>query len=206
MVKKADIPRHIVDCALELAAERGWRRTRLGDIARAAKLSMAELHRHYPSRAAILDAYFRRVDIEMLEGVEPELKAEPARDRLFDVIMRRFDVMNRHKEGVRAIVLDLACDPCAAPWSWCRLRRSLLWILAAADLDRGGLRGLVRLKGLALIYVTTLRVWLDDDSEDMAKTMAALDRRLGRVDDLLSTLRDRGRRPPEPAEEAPESA
>ena len=33
MVKKADIPRHLVDAALAAAAERGWRTLSLGDIA-----------------------------------------------------------------------------------------------------------------------------------------------------------------------------
>ena len=33
MVKKADIPKHIVDTALALAAERGWRGLKLVDIA-----------------------------------------------------------------------------------------------------------------------------------------------------------------------------
>ena len=199
MVKKAEIPRHIVDCALELAAKEGWRRTRLSDIAQAAGVSLADLYGHYPSKTAILTAYFERIDAETLAGVDPELKAEAARDRLFDVIMRRFDAMKPHKEGLRAVLRGIDCDPCAVLWGWCRLRRSLVWMLEAANLDSSGLCGAIRVKGLGLVYLPTLRVWLRDESEDMAKTMAALDRRLARIDDVLSALRGSRRRGTEEA-------
>ena len=43
MVKKADVPRHIIKTALALAASQGWRHTRLGDIAESAKLPLGEL-------------------------------------------------------------------------------------------------------------------------------------------------------------------
>ena len=68
MVKKAEIPGHIVECALALAAGTAWRRVTLGDIAREAGLSLAQLHEHYPSKGAILEAYVDRVDRAMLRG------------------------------------------------------------------------------------------------------------------------------------------
>lgn len=204
MVKKAEIPSHIVDCALDLAAERGWARTSLGEIAGAAGISLVDLHRHYRSKGAILEAFFDRVDGDMLAAVEPELETESARDRLFDVIMGRFDAMKSHKDGVRAIVRACACDPCLGLWACCRTRRSLSWILEAAGLESAGLRGRLRVNGLGFAYLPTLRVWLDDDSEDMARTMAALDRHLGRLDDLVATLQ--GRRGARAGDEAAESA
>ena len=58
MVKKAEIPAYIVDRALALAAERGWRRTSLREIAGAAGVSLIDLRRHYRSKGAILEAFF----------------------------------------------------------------------------------------------------------------------------------------------------
>ena len=40
-------------------------------------------------------------------------------------------------------------------------------------------------KELALVYLNALRVWLADDTEDMAKTMAALDRGLRQAEMLI---------------------
>jgi ubiquinone biosynthesis protein COQ9 len=47
----------------------------------------------------------------------------------------------------------------------------------------------LRLKGLSAIYLSAIRVWLRDDSEDMAKTMAHLDKQLARVDNLVGRLK-----------------
>jgi hypothetical protein len=58
-------------------------------------------------------------------------------------------------------------------------------MLEAARVGAGGLKGALRAKGLAGVYLATFRVWLLDDSADMAKTMAALDGYLRRIEGLL---------------------
>jgi hypothetical protein len=58
--------------------------------------------------------------------------------------------------------------------------RSQQWMLTAADIDAAGTRGMVRAQGLALLYASVLRVWINDDDPGLARTMAALDRGLGR--------------------------
>ena len=52
---------------------------------------------------------------------------------------------------------------------------------------------LVRIEGLTLIYANALRVWLTDDTPDMAKTMAALDQGLRRAERLVELCRPRRR-------------
>ncbi len=69
----------------------------------------------------------------------------------------------------------------------------MAWMLEAAGLGAAGVRGLVRVKGLALVYMAVLRVWLDDDSDDSAATMATLDRRLRQAESLVMLLRLPGR-------------
>jgi hypothetical protein len=61
--------------------------------------------------------------------------------------------------------------------------------LEAAGFSTTGCRGVLRLKGLSAIYLSTMRVWLRDDSDDMARTMAHLDKQLSRVDSLIGRLR-----------------
>src|SRR6185369_10054027 len=86
---------HVIDTALNLAAEKGWRDLALADIAQAAGMSLAELYGLHPSKQAILDAYRRGIDREVL--AETELPEGSAKDRLFDVLMRRFDKLEPHK-------------------------------------------------------------------------------------------------------------
>jgi AcrR family transcriptional regulator len=184
MVKKAEIPDHVIDTALVLAAERGWRDLTLADIAEAAKLPLSKLHPVYPSKAAILRGFTRRIDAAVLAAAESDAGEGNAHDRLFDVLMRRFDALKPHREALGNIVCDEARDPLAALCGLHRLERSMACMLEAARLSSGGLCGLLRAKALGLTYLTTLRVFFRDDSPDLAATMAALDRNLSRLDRL----------------------
>ena len=187
MVKKADIPDHVIDTALALAAERGWRDLSLADIAEAAKLPLSKLYPVYPSKAAILRGFTRRIDATVLAAEEPGVGEGNAHDRLFDALMRRFDALKPHREALGNIVCDEARDPIAALCGLCRLERSMACMLEAARLSSGGLRGLLRARALGLTYLATMRVFFRDDSPDLAATMAALDRNLSRLDRLART-------------------
>lgn len=191
MVKKADIPKHIIDTALALAAERGWQDLSLADIASAAKLPLSKLYPVFPSKAAILEGLSRQADAAVVaEETEDE---GGARDRLFDVVMRRFDALQPYREGLGNVVLDLSRDPLAAACGLASLERSMALMLEAAGLSSTGIRGLIRVKGLTAIYLAALRVWLRDDSADLSKTMAALDGYLRRVEGLAERLQPRRR-------------
>lgn len=171
-----------IDAAMELAAERGWRDLSLAEIAEAAGLSIAELHAVYPSKQALLSGFVRRIDAVVLAGAEPDARAGSAKDRLFDVLMRRFDALKPYRKALGRILCDQGRDPLAALCGLCLYRRSLATMLEAADLAADGLRGRLRVKGLGLAYAGAFRTWLRDDSDDLAPTMAALDRQLGRLE------------------------
>lgn len=188
MVKKADVPKTALATALTLAGQRGWRDLTLADIAAEGGMTLAQVHEAYGSKAAILAAFSDQIDDAVLSGDRADLAAESVRDRLFDVLMRRFDALAPHKDAVRAIVRDSGADPCAAMGSACRLMHSMRWMLEAARIDTAGLAGRIRIKGLMALYADVMRTWLADDSEDMGKTMALLDKRLGQIDQLCAAV------------------
>jgi AcrR family transcriptional regulator len=176
--------RHVIDTALTLAAEKGWRDLALADIAQAAGMSLAELYGLHPSKQEILDAFRRGVDREVL--AETEVPEGSAKDRLFDVLMRRLDKLEPHKAGLVRIGEDSARDPLAVICGLGRLEHSMAAMLEAAGISAGGLRGALRTKGLSAVYLSTLRTWFRDETADKSKTMAALDKALGRADRLAS--------------------
>ncbi len=100
-----------------------------------------------------------------------------ARDRLFDVLMMRFDAMGEEKEALRRIAADLRRDPIASAPLARPLLQSMGWMLEAAGIDSSGIAGALRVRGLAFVWGAAFRVWLED-GEDQSKTMAELDRRL----------------------------
>ena len=185
---RAEAPQAIIESALALAASKGWARVGLGDIAEAAEVSLAELRAHFASKRAIVAAYAAAIDREVLAARDPEMAGRPAAERLFDVLMKRFDLLSAHKEGVGAILRCCPQDPEALLCGPFALRRSMRWMLEAAGLSSAGLQGRLRVKALMILYLSMLPVWLRDDSEDMARTMAVLDRRLKRLDRITRTL------------------
>jgi AcrR family transcriptional regulator len=180
----------VIDAALKLAAGQGWRRTSLADIAKEAGLSLAELYGRYRSKRAIGEAFIRYIDRATLDGAEKTAGDDTTsvRDRLFELIMRRLDALGPHKAALAAMLRDLAANPLAAACSAARLCRSMAWIAGVAGVPTAGPLGALRVKALAAVYTYVLRVWLRDDSEDHAKTMAALDKALQRAEMLAQSV------------------
>ena len=193
--RPADPAERASDAALDLAAKLGWRHTTLGDIAAAAGLSLAELYDLYPSKGHVVAGLMARIDRQVLAGDFADLAGEPAKDRLFDVLMRRFDALKPHRPGIAAIVKDGCAEPATVLCAGCGALRSMSWMLEAAGLSAGGLKGRLRAKGLLAIWALAFRTFLKDDSEDLSETMAVLDKALSRADDLMSRRPPRWRRP-----------
>lgn len=183
--KKIDKER-VVEVALDLAVNLGWDHVSLRDVAEGSKLSLAELHEYFEEKSDILTALGRMIDRKVLENVA-ELEADlPIRDRLFDVMMERFDVLNDYRAGLVAIIRSFKLDPKQAVISMPHLCRSMTWMLEAAGVETVGFRGALKVTGLTGVYLDVLRVWKDDDSPDMGKVMAALDKDLGRAESVVN--------------------
>jgi AcrR family transcriptional regulator len=211
MVKRPDsISKRIIDAAFELAAETGWRRVSLGDIAARASVTLAELAEHFSSKGAILIGFTRQIDAEVLANLDEETAEESPRDRLFGVIMKRFDALMPYKAGLAAILRAPDGDVASFAAGACRYVGSMGLMLEAAGVSTAGFHGRLRVQGLAAIYPTVLRTWLNEDAADMPRTMAALDRWLRRAEaaDQWLCRRPSYRReePPEPEAPEPEPA
>ena len=77
--------------------------------------------------------------------------------------------------------------------------RSMALTLEAAGISSAGLSGLVKTQVLAALYLNTLRTFLHDEGADLARTMAVLDRALGKAETLAGIVPQCGkRRPAEP--------
>jgi len=174
----------IISASLRLAGERGWRDLSLGEIAAEAGVPLAELRKEFQSKAQILAAFSRALDIAVIEKF-PAPGPDVARDRLFDVLLTRFELMQPYKPAILAILDDLRASPGEALAQMRPALKSQYWMLAAAGISGEGGTGLLRVQGLLSIYSRVFKIWLDDDDPGMARTMAALDRRLRRGESIM---------------------
>ncbi|WP_420732089.1 TetR family transcriptional regulator [Hwanghaeella sp. 1Z406] len=190
MVQKTerDLDAALIEAAMALFSERGYAAVRLQDIADRAEMDLGALRQRVANKLDILKLFLRRLDADVLgedAGFGPE---ETVRDRLFDLLMRRFDALTPYRPALRAILQDVGRDPaallCLAPHGM----TALGWYLEAAGTSADGLRGAMRIKGLCVVWLHCLRIWEKDDSDDLAKTMKALDKALGQAERLATWM------------------
>jgi ubiquinone biosynthesis protein COQ9 len=169
-----------------VAARDGWARTTMAAIGAESGLSLAELRGEFPCREAILDRFARETDQAVLAGTMPVSEGETIKDRLFDMLMRRLDAFQPHRAGVLAVADGLRRDPAGALARLPVALNSMLWMLDGAGVRAHGMGRLLRAKALLAVALYTFRAWAEDESQDMAKTMAALDRALSRAEQAES--------------------
>ncbi len=168
----------LIEAALALAARQGWRRLGLGEIAAEAGLPLHQAYALHRSKASILRAFIRRIDEQVLAGGGGD-KNESARERLFDTLMRRFEALRPYKAGLRAILRDSVGRPTAL-FGVPVLRRSMAWMLESSGIATAGCRGRLLVSLVLSLYASVLWVFFQDESSDLSRTMAALDRGLRR--------------------------
>jgi AcrR family transcriptional regulator len=179
--QKSHNPRdRAIDALMELAAKRPWADISLADVAEEADLSLAQFRDAFPSKGAVLGGFSRRIDRIVLEDTTEDLAEEDVKDRLFDVLMRRFDAMKPYKAALDGINAWAMGDPLALAELNKLAVNSMRFMLEAAGGSSEGPLGSVKLQGLAMAWSRVFRVWLADESQDLAKTMAALDEELER--------------------------
>jgi len=192
----ADFDTALIAAFFRLAGDHGWRRASVAAAAQEAGLSLAQAREHFPSRAAVLLRFGRLADQTALAGVTTE---GSVRDKLFDLLMSRFEAMQPHRTGIQALMRALPFDPPAALLLSCATKRSMRWMLQAAGVEAAGLRGEVEVRGVLAVWLWVMRTWDKDDSTDLSATMAALDTALARAEQAAGWLG--GRREPVAAED-----
>jgi ubiquinone biosynthesis protein COQ9 len=170
--------------ALGCAANKRWADVTLLDIAESAHVPISELRDEFTTKSQLIAGLLRAIDEEVLKRAAKRTEDQEKRDRLFDIIMTRFDVLGPHKAALKSIYASGAADvSLAVPYL-----SSQHWMLEAAGIGTDGPAGAIRVAGLGMAYAWVFRTWLEDDDPGLAKTMAALDRRLRRGERALGSL------------------
>lgn len=180
----------IIKAALALASEKNWSAVGMSDIAAQAQLDLSVLHAHFEDKDEILRVYGRRLDTQVMEAFQgQELEGDSTKDKLFDILMERFDLMYDDRDAVLSIMKAYKFDPKRAAIALPHVAKSMSWMLELAGQSCDNWRGCIKILGLTGIYLDiAMRVWPQDESPDMPKTMAALDKALGRAESMANSM------------------
>ncbi|HVV32843.1 MAG TPA: hypothetical protein VHC73_06420 [Vitreimonas sp.] len=176
------VRRDLARAALDLAAKGAWREVTLTKLAEAAGRPAPELYGASPWEA--IDCVEEAFDRAIADG--PALDpAQSVRDRLFDLVMRRFEAMEPHRAAVTAMEAGVDRDPILLASVHQRHVRCARWVLALAGLEADGMSGQARAQGLGVIIGQARAAWRGDEAGDYAKTMASLDKNLRRAEEMF---------------------
>src|SRR5215475_3329489 len=185
-----------ISALMALLATRRFEDIGLAEVAGQAGIKLSQLRAEFGSTLAIFAAHAKEIDRLVLAGTDAMMEDESPRERLFDVLMRRLDALAPYKEAVRSLMISARRNPGLAFALNAMSVRSQHWMLEAAGINSYGPRGALRVHGAALMFERVLSVWVADEDQAHARTMAALDRSLisaerwaGFLDDLCAIPR-----------------
>ncbi len=177
------VRRDLARAALSVAAGSPWREVTLARLAHAAARPISDLYGASLGEAVdCVEEAFDRAIAESAEALDP---SQSVRDRLFELIMRRFEAMEPHRAAVLAMEQGLDRDPVLMAAAHQRNVRCARWVLALAGLEADGMTGQARSQGLGVIIGQARTAWRGDDAGDFAKTMASLDKNLRRAEEMF---------------------
>lgn len=185
--KKLSPEEKLVSAALAAIEKSGWKSLSLTALARKAKIDAATLYELCPDKRALLALIAKRVDIGLIERAPEPDPDIPPRDRAFDAILSCFEAMGPLKPAIQIIYDDGAGDPAAFLDVLPATVRSAQWVADIAGLPTSGWRGLLVTRGIGFLLAESIGVWLTD-GDDLAKTMAHVDRRLRTIEEWMETL------------------
>jgi hypothetical protein len=179
----AAIRRDLARSALTLAMRKPWKECSLAQLAAEASRPVSDFYGASLGEAVdCTEEAFDRAIGDDLEALNP---GQSVRDRLFDLIMHRFEAMEPYRVAVLAMEQGQDRDPTLLAAAHQRHVRCARWVLALAGLEADGMTGQARAQGLGVIIGQARAAWRGDEDGDFAKTMASLDKNLRRAEEMF---------------------
>lgn len=181
-------PEELLEVCLENLGKTGWKAFSFASLSHNTGIPLSAFYEHFQAPSDILIALFQKIDQTVLASLSSEDYQCP-KDALFDVVMMRLDAASPYKPILQSFWVEWIFSPEDMPFLASQSLSSLRWMLEAAQLKTRGLSGLLRLQGLGILYLLTVRIWLKDTTPDLSPTMAFLDNGLSRLEKMAEFLR-----------------
>src|SRR6516165_4273301 len=104
----------IIAAFFALLADQAFENIEYADIAARAGVSLETLRTEFGSKFSIVAAYIKAIDRKVLAGGDADMADEPARERLFDVLMRRLEALHDDRPAIRSLMRSACRHPSLA--------------------------------------------------------------------------------------------
>lgn len=180
----------IIEESFLLIEKNGWGEFSIEKFAMVKKYKITEVKNLIDNKNDLLIEFSKMIDekVELNIDVE-EFKNSNVKDNIFELIMMRFDAMTPFKGGLIRIIHEIK-NPIILKEISHNILESMDFYLDYSNAYDESIFDTVKKKSLFLIYSYCFKVWLDDDSKELSKTMSELDRLLNYAEKFSKKAKD----------------
>ena len=178
-MKSSDKKLNLVKSSFNIIEKSGWKSFSLQKLSYAEKIPINEIKIFFKSEITILDEFSKMIDIKVEKSFDyEELTNTSVKDNLFELIMLRLEYMQPYRNALKSIKSSFKSDPLVAKSVAKNVMNSLDFYLELTNAFNDSFLDIFKKKSIFLIYSYIFMIWLEDDSDELSKTMSELDRLL----------------------------
>ena len=167
---------------LKILSNKSWGLISIKDISRVSKLP-----KNIKNKNDLLKNINRYFDY-LIKINTRTLEVSSKKDMLFEVIMARFDILQKYRKSIIKIYESFRPNPHKSLLLIPSFLESMMLSADIAKFDTKGIKGTIKLKGLFIIYVATFFIWMNDKTKSLEKTMTALDKYLDQSGKFMNKI------------------
>ncbi len=115
--------------------------------------------------------------------------AVSTREKIIESLLHWFETYAPYRLQIDQLKRSARSHPDLALRLFVGLEALIRHILVISGDPALGFKGMMRVKGVAGVFLSTARVWMKDDSNDLAATMKMLDQRMSKAEEWGISLR-----------------
>ena len=168
---------------LKLLKKKSWGEIRLEEIIRNSKKHKKTIK----TKNDLLRNINRYVDY-LLKKETSSIEKSSTKDMLFEVIMSRFDVLQKYRNSFLTLFDSYKLKPQKSIILIPSFLESMFLTASLANIEIKGIKGSLTIKGIFIIYIATYLEWMNDTSKSLEKTMTTLDQYLNKASKILNFI------------------
>ena len=176
----------IAETTLNLLEKKTWNSLTLNDVNKRLKFKVSS--KGYDRKNELLKNINKYFDFKLKKSMKSIENSSP-KDMVFEIIMTRFDILQKNRISVNNIFDFLILRPKELTFLVVSILESIILIANLANINHKGTKGMLRIKGLLIIYLSTFLVWRKDKTESLDKTMISLDNYLNHADKIITNFK-----------------
>ena len=168
---------------LKLLKKKSWDEIRLEEIIKNSKKHKQSIR----TKNDLLKNINRYVDY-LLKKETSSIEKSSTKDMLFEVIMARFDVLQKYRDSFLTLFDSYKLKPQKSIILIPSFLESMFLTASLANIEIKGIKGSLTIKGIFIIYIATYLEWMNDNSKSLEKTMTTLDQYLNKASKILNFI------------------